>query len=268
MKKRAVLLALTFFTVSSIINTVSAIDTNQLSENDIVRVKTMIARLKPYIDERKSKGDVNLLTFDELYSKLEPNEQAFMNAIRAIKPLPQDKKSGDIDLSNFMSIENQTLMISNPAEPGKNFISVIERQYLPQSVYQGYLKMMEAMKKDIGKQLFIESGYRSPAYQLYLFVFYLQNHEYSIKETNRWVALPGFSEHGNPNRQAIDFINQEGISGENHPEDFEQLQEYDWLTQNADRFGFVLSYPKNNNSNSAFEPWHWRYEQNPVQEIK
>ncbi len=116
------------------------------------------------------------------------------------------------------------------------------------------------MEKDLGKYLMIESGYRSPAYQLYLFVFYLQNHDYSIKETNRWVALPGTSEHGDPSRQAIDFINQEGISGENHPEDFEELDEYEWLTQKASGFGFVLSYPRNNPTNSAFEPWHWRFD--------
>lgn len=33
---------------------------------------------------------------------------------------------------------------------------------------------------------------------------------------------------------------------------------YKWLTENAYRFGFVLSYPKGN-SYYQYEPWHWRF---------
>ena len=114
---------------------------------------------------------------------------------------------------------------------------------------------------DLGKRLLIESGYRSPAYQLYLFVFYLSNHRYSIRETNRFVALPGFSEHGSPDFQAIDFMTPEGINGEDRPEEFEELQEYGWLHARAHEFGFHLSYPRA--GPSAFEPWHWHWEADP-----
>lgn len=33
---------------------------------------------------------------------------------------------------------------------------------------------------------------------------------------------------------------------------------YAWLTENAHRFGFVLSYPKGN-AYYQYEPWHWRF---------
>jgi len=33
---------------------------------------------------------------------------------------------------------------------------------------------------------------------------------------------------------------------------------YKWLTENAYRFGFVLSYPKGN-AYYQYEPWHWRF---------
>lgn len=39
---------------------------------------------------------------------------------------------------------------------------------------------------------------------------------------------------------------------------FEKSPEYKWLIENAYRFGFVLSYPRNN-SYYQFEPWHWRF---------
>ena len=87
----------------------------------------------------------------------------------------------------------------------------IGAQYLPPDVFYAFETMMAAMEKDLGRSLYVESGYRSPAYQLYTFLFYGPKHGYSLKETNRWVALPGHSEHGDPQRQAIDFINEKGF---------------------------------------------------------
>ena len=39
---------------------------------------------------------------------------------------------------------------------------------------------------------------------------------------------------------------------------FDKTAEYKWLTNNAYKYGFVLSYPPNNNY-YTFEPWHWRF---------
>lgn len=39
---------------------------------------------------------------------------------------------------------------------------------------------------------------------------------------------------------------------------FAQTEEYQWLLENAHKYGFVLSYPENN-SFFVFEPWHWRF---------
>jgi D-alanyl-D-alanine carboxypeptidase len=131
-------------------------------------------------------------------------------------------------------------------------------------VWQDYLQMMAGMERDLGKRLYIDSGYRSPGRQAYLFIKYLvTNHNYSLQETARWVALPGYSEHGSPERTALDFINADGINGENPGQtaaDFENLPEYQWLVQNARRFHFFLSYPRDNPWGVTFEPWHWHWE--------
>ena len=136
-------------------------------------------------------------------------------------------------------------------------------QFVSPQIFQVYQFMIRAMEQDIGKKLFVESGYRSSAHQLYLFVYYLKNHDYSIRETAKWVALPGYSEHGDPEHLAIDFINAEGINGEENATEFEALPEYQWLLKNAGRFGFVLSYPKNAGVGITYEPWHWRYDGPP-----
>ena len=39
---------------------------------------------------------------------------------------------------------------------------------------------------------------------------------------------------------------------------FEKTPEYKWLTENAYKYGFILSYPKGN-AYYIFEPWHWRF---------
>jgi len=136
--------------------------------------------------------------------------------------------------------------------------------YMPDNVYAGYEKMMQAMERDLGKRLYVDSAYRSPGYQADIFFYYLgEENNYSLSENAGWVAMPGYSEHGYKNT-AVDFINQDGISGEGKnqvPEDFEKLPEYEWLTQNAARFNFYLTYPRDNSFGVNYEPWHWHWEE-------
>lgn len=135
--------------------------------------------------------------------------------------------------------------------------------YMPDPVHADYDKMMQAMEKDLGKRLYVDSAYRSPGYQAKLFFEYLgPENNYSLDENAGWVAMPGYSEHGSKNT-AVDFINQDGISGEagdQKPEDFEKLPEYDWLVQNAAKYNFYLTYPKGNSYGVNYEPWHWHWE--------
>lgn len=197
------------------------------------------------------------MTFKELYTGLGPEEREFLDRVRAIDP----KKSfgfqgtylgGPGERIRFKRINKQWIRRKGPRR------EKLDPQYLPQEVYRAYKGMMKAMKKNLGKQLLVESGFRSPAYQLYTFLYYLPKHRYSLRETGRWVALPGYSEHGAPRRQAIDFINEEGINGEDNVEEFERLPEYGWLLRHARDFGFELSYPRRGKG-ITFEPWHWRY---------
>lgn len=39
---------------------------------------------------------------------------------------------------------------------------------------------------------------------------------------------------------------------------FANTPAYEWLVRNAHRYGFILSYPQNNDY-YQFEPWHWRF---------
>jgi len=70
---------------------------------------------------------------------------------------------------------------------------------------------------------------------------------------NQFSADQGYSEH--QLGTAVDFTTPETKEVFSK---FESSTAYKWLTENAYKFGFVLSYPKNN-SYYRFEPWHWRF---------
>jgi LAS superfamily LD-carboxypeptidase LdcB len=71
---------------------------------------------------------------------------------------------------------------------------------------------------------------------------------------NQFSADQGYSEH--QLGTAVDIVATR--TGPTLSVSFENTPEYAWLTANAYRYGFVLSYPKNN-AYYQFEPWHWRF---------
>jgi len=214
----------------------------------------ILAALDPSISAMKKDGTAILLTWEQLYRPLTPEQRAFLDAFRKLKASELGATS-----HYFGEVKAEVEPVGPQQVIKEGVPTPLDPQYLPSWALEGYNAMMEAMQKDLGKQLLVESGYRSPAYQLYLFLFYMPKHGYSIVETNKFVALPGHSEHGYPPRQAIDFINETGINGEDHPEEFEALPEYAWLQEHARDFEFFLSYPRDNPDHTAFEPWHWHY---------
>lgn len=232
---------------------------DSLSQKDIMMVKTLLKKLEPLIKEREKASTLATLTFSELYAPLNEKEAQFLKSFQELDAKTLNVKIPFRGIATgkepLKKITGQRICYINIQNGVSREMGV---QYLPENVYEKYEEMMAAMQKDIGKRLLIESGYRSSAYQLYLFVFYLKNHEYSIRETVKYVALSGYSEHGASKNQAVDFINVFGINGENNSKEFEDLPEYKWLLAHAGRFGFVLSYPKTDNSGTTFEPWHWR----------
>ncbi|MCB9799346.1 MAG: D-alanyl-D-alanine carboxypeptidase family protein [Candidatus Omnitrophica bacterium] len=234
-------------------------DWNVLSDSEKQVLERILDHWQTWVPERKSSGTAVMMTFEELYDGLGEEESGFLDRLRAIDPKRQFNFQGDFLGSDteevrFKRVENQWIERNGER-------TLLYPQYVPEPVYLAFEKMMRAMEKKIGKRLFIESGFRSSAYQLYTYVYYINNHAYSLVETGHWVALPGYSEHGQPSVQALDLINEQGINGDDDGqsvEDFESLPEYAWLMEHGSEYGFVLSYPRDK-PGITFEPWHWSY---------
>lgn len=66
------------------------------------------------------------------------------------------------------------------------------------------------------------------------------------------MAAPGYSEHHTG--RAVDIATPDYQELE---EEFAESAAFAWLQHNALRFGFRLSYPKDNPAGFIYEPWHW-----------
>jgi len=205
---------------------------------------------------KKKKDRIVLISFSELYKALNKKEKGLIKEILDIKPRKYEFKGPFIGIENPsknpVSIKGQKYIF-------KKRIVKIPVQYLPERVYSAYLKLNQEIKKDLGVNLLIESGYRSPAYQLCVFIYYLKFHKWNFKKVVKRAAIPGYSEHGDSLKTAIDFITEKGIPNDERPFDFVKTREYKWLLKNAEKFNFYQSYPKGNKLGVAFEPWHWRF---------
>ncbi|MCH8871748.1 M15 family metallopeptidase, partial [candidate division KSB1 bacterium] len=101
-----------------------------------------------------------------------------------------------------------------------------------------------------GVTLWIVSAYRSFGTQSSLKAAYRISYG---SGANAFSADQGYSEH--QLGTTIDFTTRNlggGLSG------FNDTEAYQWLLDNAYRYGFVLSYPEGN-AYYIFEPWHWRF---------
>ncbi len=123
-------------------------------------------------------------------------------------------------------------------------------------LYEAFLKMQNDAKKD-GINIEIISGFRSCAEQKVIFVRKFKDKKNPSEEEFiarlKFSAPCGFSEHHTGLAVDINSLFQ----------NFAKTPEYKWLLQNADKYGFENSFPKNNKQGLGFEPWHWRYTGTP-----
>ncbi|MGO2031149.1 MAG: D-alanyl-D-alanine carboxypeptidase family protein [Glutamicibacter ardleyensis] len=117
-----------------------------------------------------------------------------------------------------------------------------------------YNKMVKAAKKS-GVRVKLISGYRSYNRQAQLFNQY--SRMYGKKYAERISAKPGTSEH--QTGLAADVGNYNGACALQSC--FEGTPVGKWMKKNAHKYGFILRYPKGQESVTgyAYEPWHFRY---------
>lgn len=122
-----------------------------------------------------------------------------------------------------------------------------------------YLKqMINDMLKDGISNVWVQSAYRSVERQKELYDNSVQKYlkqgktqEEAVKLTDEYINKPGASDHNLG--LAVDFNNVDN--------NFEDLDAFKWLKENAENYGFILRYPKHKEeiTKISYESWHWRY---------
>ncbi len=140
------------------------------------------------------------------------------------------------------------------AEPAHLHLAGVDRYrrplWLRRSAARGWQRMRRQAAAD-GIALDAISGYRSHAYQLGIFER-KRARGLQVEDILKVNAAPGYSEHHSG--FALDI----GTPGEPPAEEsFEHTAAFAWLQQHAGRFGFQLSYPRDNPHGIVYEPWHW-----------
>lgn len=122
-------------------------------------------------------------------------------------------------------------------------------QYFHTNVLSSLTNLMDDASSS-GIDIKIVSAYRSFGTQAEL------KHSYTVvygTGANQFSADQGYSEH--QLGTAVDFTSETiGLTFSG----FEKTKAYQWLLDNAYKYGFALSYPPHN-AYYRFEPWHWRF---------
>ena len=124
-------------------------------------------------------------------------------------------------------------------------------------IYPALQEMFDAARSD-GVYPIIASGYRTAEEQQSLMDEKIADYKAegypageAVTKAEAWVAIPGTSEH--QIGIGVD-INADGIHSTGN-------KVYEWLNQNACKFGFICRYPPDKTEITGVinEPWHYRY---------
>ena len=177
------------------------------------------------------------------------------------------EKYMDTPSGEYLVLVNKTHTIDGDDIP-KNLVAVKDARKdieLVETAERALEAMFIEMRAAGFTDVFVTSAYRSYAYQNSLFNTYI-NKEMAAdpsltasearEKVLRYSAYPGTSEH--QTGLCVDLMT-EGMR--ELDESFADYPVYQWLQENAWKFGFILRFPadKTDITGYDYEPWHYRF---------
>jgi len=209
-----------------------------------------------YLEEKTfDLGNKNVLLAEEL-KKEQAKNGAFETQIGEISgtvgKLDKLSKTDKELLQKYSKVYflNEHYIPESLALISKDFLYESKKEAWIHTKVLPYLEELLKGAKNSGLDLKIISAYRSFGEQSSLKGVYTVNYG---SGANTFSADQGYSEH--QLGTTVDFTTTSvgaTFSG------FSKTPEYEWLEKNAYKYGFILSYPKNN-AYYQYEPWHWRF---------
>ena len=229
--------------------TVKYIETNEMK----TLVQSLYSKQTPlyaeiYVDRAKLSRELD---------RLRAGNESLKGEVTAMTSVVQDlKKIVETDKELLVKY-SKIYFLNENYEPKElsylefEFTNDKTRQYQVHSKVYPFLNRMLIDAKAAGLNLLVSSAFRSFKEQSGLKAGYRMT--YGTTVANKFSADQGYSEH--QLGTTLDFTTPKvgGLSTS-----FESTDEYKWLTANAYKYGFILSYPPNN-AYYVYEPWHWRF---------
>lgn len=144
---------------------------------------------------------------------------------------------------------------SMPENYSPDLITTENGEKIDATVYTFLSEMFEVAERE-GYQPELTSGYRSEKEQEKLFNGRVSEYrELGFSKTEatslalEYAAKPGYSEH------------ETGLAVDINSKDGDSRELYNWLEDNAHKYGFILRYPAGKEDITAieYEPWHFRF---------
>lgn len=190
-----------------------------------------------------------------------------------IPSYPDSDYTYEIDITPYLQYicpedDTEYLIIANRKHPlGKDYVPkdlvTVEKGQtwkLCRAAKEAFEAMRLEMKKLGVYDTYNRSTYRSYSFQNELYNGYIERdmkkypdltREEVIAIVDTYSARPGTSDH------------QTGLTIDFNPlnQSFEDLKAFEYMKNNAHKFGFILRYPegKTDITGYKYEPWHWRF---------
>ena len=159
------------------------------------------------------------------------------------------------DLNTNTILVNKYNYLTEDYVPGN--LQTVDKKYSSKTLQlvdyakEAFEELSEAASKE-NYTVLAMSSYRSYQYQYNLYNRYVSTD--GVEAADTYSARPGYSEH--QTGLAVDVYN-----GKEDFTNFEKTKEYNWMQDNAYKFGFILRFPKDKvlETGYQYESWHYRY---------
>ena len=215
-----------------------SVKTVQSLQADLAQAKSENAGLTDSLQSEKNRNDSFAGQIDDIAGTV-----GVLQKIKNTDPQLLEKYSKIYFL-------NENYVPAKLANIPKQYLFDTKKPQLFQGDVLSHLEDMFDAAEKAGDDLRVSSAFRSFDTQASLKTGYAVTYGTGA---NQFSADQGYSEH--QLGTAVDIILPTLTA---LTTDFEKTKAYEWLTTNAYKYGFILSYPEGN-AYYQFEPWHWRF---------
>ena len=252
---------LNYVDVDNLINIINSLIDKEYSNSDINKIiDNYEESFIEYLLNKKIDDISNYLEYDYFNGKNIDRYLSFFNGnykdtiINVNIGLDKEYYENPNIVSNYDKnmIVNKYNKLSNNYVP-KNLKRIKKctkgEYYLTKEAKVAFDKLCEASIKD-NMAISVSSAYRSYTEQEEIYNYYLEAS--GIKYADSIAARPGFSEH--QTGLALDLVSLNSTF-------FIYSKEYEWMKNNAHKYGFILRYEKGKEHITGYsaEAWHFRY---------